>query len=209
MGDQALDKLFGDLCEAIICKRVEPICAAYRHLLDAAGDCDRDKLLARVDASLGEAARPYIVSAFSHRGCFMCKNGIVPCDQCDATGELPGGQRCPKCRGLGQAACGFCRGTGWADREVVPPELISDVFERQLAHVHEELANLMETIGPGKLEELRRLPTDQKRTVGAWLIRIYARLRDMVKNGAIEDPQERERLAKLAGRIRQCLKLMT
>jgi hypothetical protein len=209
LGDPALKQLVADLCEAITRKRIEPICAAYQHLRDAAGDGDHDKLLARIDASLGKPARPYIVSAFSHRGCFMCKNGIVPCDRCDATGELLDGRKCPKCRGLGQAACGFCRGTGWADREVVPPELIADVFERHLAHVHEELASLTGTIGPGKIDELRRLPDDQKRTVGAWLIRIYARLRDLVQNGAIEDPCERERLAALADRIRKCLKLMT
>ncbi len=207
-GDDAVERALTNLREAVAEKRVEPICAAYRVFREAVQPDDDEDPFQLIDPEIAEEIRPFIVSAFSHRRCFMCDNGVVHCQQCATAGELMDGKTCPLCKGFGHVACGFCRGTGWAVRELLPHELAGPVLEKQLVHIHEELTSLLETIGTGKSDELRELPRDQKRTVAAWLIRVYARLRDLIQHDAIPDEQERARLAGIASRIRKCFLLI-
>lgn len=201
-------RAIAELRQAIADKRVEPICAAYQALRDALVPGEDGDVLHLIDPKIAEKIKPYIISAFSHRKCFMCEHGVISCQQCETTGNLLDGRVCPICKGYGQAACGFCRGTGWAVREMLPPELNEAVLQKQVAHLHEELGSLSTTIGTGDSEELRKLPPEQKRTVAAWLIRIYARLTDLLQSDAVRDEKEQERLGTIASRIRKCFFMM-
>ena len=84
------DRALSELSEALATRKVEPICTSYLALRRLARGIRAGELLDRVGQAAGEDARAVIVSAFSHRRCFMCENGTDPCNACEGTGMADG-----------------------------------------------------------------------------------------------------------------------
>ncbi|MDY7009384.1 MAG: hypothetical protein SVV80_01345, partial [Planctomycetota bacterium] len=137
------------LREAVAKREAEPICLAYLALRKAAAEngVKLAEMFERADEILSLSASDVIVSAFSHRHCFMCQDGAVSCKECKGTGFVEGGGKCPVCDGLGSMPCDFCQGTGWAARDMIPPEITQDILKRrQLANVKDDLKGLKRMI---------------------------------------------------------------
>lgn len=200
---RALDKLR----LAAESRRVEPICKAYQALREAAGEMDAKELLKMADEALDQPATGLIVSAYSHRRCFMCKNGTVKCDQCRGTGLVEEDRLCPHCDGAKVIACGFCGGTGWTDRNTVPAELKRTILRRQLKHVQEDLKKLAGASSELTAENIRKLPDEERRSLTSWLIRLQARLIDLGGAGLVSE-DEQIHMRGLADKIGVCLDLL-
>ncbi len=112
-----------ELAHAAAKKHAEPICTAYSRLRHASRGMHVREMFKRADEALGQSSRDLIVTAYSHRHCFMCKGGIVACRSCRGSGQVEKGRKCLSCDGLGLTMCDFCRGTGWADRDSLPREI--------------------------------------------------------------------------------------
>lgn len=176
---ESIEKTLDDLRLASESREVEKICGAYSVLRRRMGAGTQIReLLERVEKVVGPQARLILVAAYSRRHCFMCDAGMVPCDQCDGTGTGTSGKACSACEGFAVTTCTFCRGTGWADPATIPAELRRAVHEKQFFHVQEELKRLKDEM---KLtpERFAKLPLEQRRKVGAWLIRLQSRLADL------------------------------
>ena len=199
MSDAAIEQALDELREAIAAKRVEPICAAYQALRNADEDRAPEEMLRLAEEAVDESVEQLIVSAYSHRLCFMCDRGTVPCSSCDATGRGLEGS-CPTCRGLGRVSCNFCRATGWPDTETIPTEVREPVLERKLTHVRREIRTLEGMIHPPKSDKLPAMSLQQKRALGVWLIRLDGRVRGLVRNA--------EQAKTLRAMIVRCAKLL-
>lgn len=207
--NQRIEKALANLRQAARRKRVEPICNTYHELRDACeGMSGRDMLLLASKA-LGKTATKLLVSAFSHRFCFMCKDGVVQCDRCKGSGliDVEAGRICTRCNGIGVVACGFCMGTGWSDRSSFPPELLEAVIHRQLAHTQKELKNVVGIVSALNEEKIAKLPDDMRKTFTSRLIQLQARLIDMA-GIEIVDETEGLHMSALANKIGLCLDLL-
>ena len=198
------------LCEAAREKDVESICAAYQHLRMAARKMQVGKMLQLAEQALAShgAGIAMVVSAFSHRHCFMCNGGILPCQACEASGLVEEHRHCIQCDGLGLISCDFCRGTGWADRQAIPRELLRAVVDRQLLHTRDELVRVSQQLARLKGPAMRQLSEKQRRGLAAWLMRVQARLTDLANNEEIRDDAKLARLAALAANIDKTLELL-
>ena len=188
-------------------RKPEGICAAYQALRNVADGMRIGELLRLVGEATRQDAPTLIVSAYSHRQCFMCDRGTVSCDHCGGSGELAVGRPCPRCDGIGLSACGFCGGTGWADRNSIPPEIISAVLARQLTRTRRDLRHLVQRAGRLTPKGLRLLDTAHKKDMGAWMMRLQARLLDLAQSEAADEAEE-VRLGALAGGINDCLDIL-
>ena len=205
------DKLTEPLAElrrAANNRNVEQICAAHLALRRAAAGVNRREAFALADAVLGQSAMNLIVSAYSHRHCFMCDGGSVPCEQCDAGGRLANGRTCPGCEGLGLLECGFCSGTGWADRDTTPPEIATAVMSRQLDHVRTALDRTVKALGGFTIGKIRSLPLDKRRAMVARLMQLHSRLGELAGSSAIDDDEEQVRLGAMVEKIRTELEML-
>lgn len=166
-----------ELKQALQARRVDPVCMAYMAVRRHAAGAGLIAVLRQVEAALGPPTLPAIVSAFSHRRCFMCQDGTSPCPTCKGTGMIDR-FNCPACDGLGAEPCTFCLGTGWNDRAQVPPELKKFVHARQIAHVEKDIQSL-----PRLTHQLRQLgpavPAEVRRKTAAWLFRLQGRLANL------------------------------
>ena len=116
------------------------------------------------------------------------------------------GQTCYNCQGLGVEACGFCRGSGWPERDSVPPELRRAVLERQFRHVHDELGKMQKALDMLKMPTIRQLDQDSRRALGTRLTRLEARLRDLAGGGVVIAGRKPDRLIAVADHVGACLK---
>ncbi|MDY6913455.1 MAG: hypothetical protein SVT52_03225 [Planctomycetota bacterium] len=205
-----LRQALAELREAAVRKKVEPICSAYRAVRKAAKGMKAKMLFAMLAEAVDPQAMNLIVSAYSHRDCFMCRQGVTSCTQCEGSGEIEADRNCPACGGLGLSACAFCLGTSWADRDTIPKELRGPVLQRQWTHVQRDLEVLNKTFAGDAAEKVRSFDSQQRRSTIAWLIRLQARLADLNDVGiaAAEAGADETRLAAEVGRIDTYLDIM-
>ena len=205
-----LQQALAELREAVARKRVEPICAAYRAVRKAAKTMKAGMLFSMLAEAVDPQIMNLIVSAYSHRDCFMCRQGVTACTQCEGSGEIEADRSCPACGGLGLSACAFCTGTGWADRQTIPKELRKLVLQRQWTHVRRDLELLDKTFAVDAAAKVRGFDPKQRRSTIAWLIRLQARLADLNDVGvaAAEAEADEARLAAEVGRIDTYLDMM-
>jgi len=195
-----------ELARAAAARKVEPICNAYNRMRAiAAKDMSVKEMLQAAQEVLNVPVEGLIISAYSHRGCFMCQHGCLRCQQCKGTGLVEAHRRCPQCDGIGQVACGFCRGTGWADRDMIPPEIKSVVLNRQLLHVRKTLAGTLRGLAGLTVEKIRKLPPEQFNKLISSLMRMQARLTDLIEAGIVVEDQEQTRMGIIASKIDRCL----
>lgn len=191
------------LRKAAAAKQVEIICAAYQALRPIARAHRIDPLnLART--AMGPSAVEYLVSAFSHLHCFMCHGGCAPCDSCEGEGEITPGKPCPTCNGLALAACPFCRGTNWADRDVIPSEIAPAVYRRQLAHVRDDLHQVVKLFLNLNTASIKTMEPDKRRELGGHLIRLSGRAANLLALN-VPNPEEKHRLVALNDKLTRCL----
>ena len=188
-------------------KKVERICAAYLALRRAAG-VNRREAFALADTVLGQPTMNLVVSAYSHRHCFMCDGGTVLCEECDQIGTLADGKACVSCEGLGVVECSFCGGTGWADRNTVPAEIAPAVLNRQFCHVKVVLRRTIGALAGFTIRQIRSLPPRKRTPVVAKLMQLHWRLGDLVCSSCIDDDKERVRLEAVADKIRVALEML-
>lgn len=189
-------------------RKVERICAAYLALRDAAAGVDRRETFDLADTVLGQPTMDLVVSAYSHRHCFMCDGGTVPCEECNQIGTLADGRACVSCEGLGVVECSFCGGTGWADRSTVPAEIAPAVLNRQFCHVKAVLRRTMGVLAGFTIRQIRSLPPRKRTPVVAKLMQLHWRLEDMVCSSGVDDDKERVHLEAVADKIRATLELL-
>jgi hypothetical protein len=157
-------------------KKVEPICAAYRQLRQAASALPAPQLCKMVGESLGPQAMTTIISAYSHQQCYMCSDGTVPCETCHGAGEVSPGRKCPNCDALAALPCAFCRGTNWADREAIPREIRAIVTRRQRTHAQAQLPALTRILAQLTPQKAAATSLESRQNLARWLSRIHSRL---------------------------------
>jgi len=191
------------LADAVAERRVEPISTAYLALRREARSMSPAELLEHVDRFAGKKARTLIVSAFSHRRCFMCRNGTTPCQVCEGSGTTDG-EPCTQCDGLGIEVCPFCLGTGWIDPNEIPPEIRQPVRQRQIVQVEKDLARLAK-VGPKIWTWAAALSPEKRVEFAAWLIRLQARLSDLAETLAAGKDERAGRFKALAEKLDRML----
>ena len=204
----AVRAAMGELGEAVAEKHIQPICIAYQQLRAAARQVSLEEMFRLADRTLGLSTRDIVVSAYARRGCFLCTDGTIPCDQCEGTGRVLDDRECPNCDGAGFTSCGFCNGTSWADRDTTPGELRSAVARQQLRRVRKHLQRLHEKMPEARNGAIRRLDTAQRASLRTWLMCLQARLRDLAGVGAIKDEDEKIALWSRADDIDICLEML-
>ena len=188
-------------------KKVDPICNAYQTLRVAANGMAISDMLALADKALGTSAAELVVSAYSHRRCFMCEAGTVPCERCEGSGFLEEGRACQHCDGLAVTACGFCGGTAWPDRNTIPRELVPIVLQRQIMHARADIKRVAvaaAALDPGKVSELTN---DRRKQLVSWMIRLNARLVDLINAEAVDEDQQAH-FGSLTRKIKICLNVL-
>jgi len=207
-GRERLREALEELQRAVRSRKVDTIVAAYQGLHDSANGIRSKGVLELAMHALGPEARDAIVSAYSHRRCFMCTRGQAPCDRCAGSGMDEDGDPCAHCRGAGMAPCDFCRGTGWADQETTPPEIRDIVVQRRLSQVNEDLARLARAVKAVGTRDLRRLPEAQLRELTVWLEQMQARLLELCNLKSVTEKQTRQ-LEDASARVSSLRKLTT
>lgn len=194
-----------ELVHAVQRRKVESICGAYQQLRQAANGMRVKDLFAVVDNALKGPSEDIVVSAYSHRHCFMCTDGTNPCDQCEGTGYIEEGRCCPHCDGAGVVPCAFCNGTAWADRETIPHELAKAVLQRQRSHVRAEIQRVAKTFSGLSPEAISQFSPQKRRAAMGRLLRLQARLESLANHDSIDDPNEQTHLGAMAARLETCL----
>lgn len=194
--EAAMQKALSDLKIAVDSRKIEAICGAYQALRRQGPSLKVKDLFTLIESALGPDARNIIVSAYSRRACFMCKEGLNLCQYCDGSGHAVSGRGCPNCDGLGMAPCTFCRGTAWAQQESTPHEVRRAVREKQFLHVRQEAQRLAREKPPITSERIAHLETGQRVKLGRWLIKVQARLMELHADQEVLPDSEREQLAK-------------
>lgn len=199
----ALHKLY----EGLLSKKVEPICCAYQVVTEICRALSVTDSVGLVDRELGAPAKKMVVSAYSHRHCFMCKGGTNECDQCEGAGEEVPGRPCMRCDGLGLVTCDFCHGTDWADRQTIPADIKTMVLERHLVHVKTDLQLIQTTFSQESIDSLKAKPKNEKIKFVTSLVRIQAQMNDLLRTELAGDPQINEKFNKLVETVDDWLKM--
>jgi len=207
IGSEKLKKAVAKLRKAAAEQKAEVVCVAYQAMRSAANGMKIKEMFDLADESLGIQALDLIVSAYARRECFMCSCGTVRCNQCNGAGRIEQGRLCPHCDGSGAMVCGFCRGTAWADRDTIPPELKRAVIKQQLGYVRHDLQRLIKALAGLTVQKIRTLPAEKRRAVSEWLRQLQARLADLIDT--VKDKAEQDRLAAANVKINACLKSLT
>ncbi len=191
------------LLEAMAQRQVEPICASYLALRQRAGETSAEELLEHIERHAGQGARALLLSAFSRRHCFMCRDGTSPCQACKGTGVAEG-SACPQCEGLGAEPCLFCMGSAWTDRNEVPAEFRRAVLKHHVAHVQKDVARLVK-LSPKAWTSARDLGPGQRVELATWLMRLQGRLASLAASVHDNGHQRVARFGVLASRIEKLL----
>jgi len=195
------------LREGIAARKTESICTAYLALRRSANGTPIKQVLERVDQAHEGNGTGFVVSAFSHRRCFMCDDGTAICPTCEGTGAV-NHFGCPTCDGLGVVVCEFCQGAAWSDLHDVPAEIRRQVRHRWVAHVKKDLPRLAK-MPPEKVEALAgQLPPDRRRQIAGWLLRLQARLNKLAGKGAQNGDQFAARCRSLSVHTGEILRLL-
>ncbi|MCE5328113.1 MAG: hypothetical protein LLG01_17030 [Planctomycetaceae bacterium] len=192
-----------ELRDALDQKQVQLICAAYEACRRAASRTGVADVMEAAQAAIEQPVRPLIVSAYSHRHCFMCNRGTRLCERCHGTG-LDGQDQCPNCEGLGLLECGFCGATGWADRAPNPPEIFAEVLHRQYKHMKESLEKTDAELKGVSPTGMASMPRDGRLKLVASVLRLQARIQDLIHAQAApqrEVPTLEAVLAKLNNKL--------
>ncbi len=188
-------------------KKAEPICAAYQNLRKAARGMKVSRLFELIDGALGKSGTDIVASAYSHRHCFMCGDGTAQCETCGGTGLLEKGRRCPSCEGLGAISCGFCRGTGWADRETAPPEFKAAITKRQSAHLNKELQRLVKAFSGITKQSVAGLSEKVRTELIHWMMRLESRISDL-GDSETADADRQLKIGSFTQQIEHCLDIL-
>jgi hypothetical protein len=213
--DTAMDRALVEFRLGARSRQVEDVCTAYLSLRRAAAGAElklSDAVAmagraawgspeAPIDARQTQQALDLVVSAFSHRRCFMCKGGMTRCDQCDGSGGTPT-SRCPHCLGLAAAPCTFCQGSGWADRTTIPSELRGLVLRKQLDHVRQDMHRLGKVVADLKRHASERGPRSVRLQLVGWLLRLSGRTTQLLECRVLPPGAEFDRLSRAAAAIR-------
>ena len=198
------------LQEAVASREAESICVAYLALSKkaAASGIKLSEVFALADEALSESTALVILSAFSHRHCPMCEDGVVRCGQCEGTGSTGENRKCPACDGVGATSCDFCEGTGWAPPGMIPADILWNTLKRrQLANVKDDMMKLTKTLGKLDAEKTRELPAELRRNLTRWATRLRARLRSLAKE-EIVGRREKKRLLADASKLDRRLRIL-
>ena len=195
-----------DLAGALSHRQVEEICTSYLGLREQVDGMSLAELLGQVEREAGDQAMGLIVSAFSHRRCYMCKDGTVPCKTCDGTGSVDRFS-CPQCDGLGVEPCSFCLGSSWTDRDAVPVEIRQAVLKHHVARVEKNLARLAR-LSPEALTSAAKLPPGKRTEVVTWLFRLQGRLVDLARSVKDNGSEKAARYGIMAAKIEKLLEAL-
>ncbi|MBS3733990.1 MAG: hypothetical protein KGY99_03590 [Phycisphaerae bacterium] len=185
----------------------EETARAYQALRRAGNGMNVGELVAAVRAALGPEGLTTVIDAHAHLACYMCTAGVVVCHQCQGRGEIEQGRSCAHCDGLGVIRCGFCGGTGWADRASHPAELREAIVLQQAAHVRKTVGKLVEVLGSLTRAKARALPARQRVQLVARLLHTQARLADLAEADAV-DPKTRGLMHRAAEKLDPPLELL-
>ncbi len=206
-GSNGVAAALQELKNIVKTKKADPICNAYQNLHRAARGMKVSKLFELINNVLGESGVDIIASAYSHRRCFMCSDGTAQCETCGGTGLLEKGRRCPNCEGLGVTPCGFCRGTGWADRDTIPQELKVAAMKRQSAHLNKELQRLAKAFSGITRESVAGISEKVRTELIHWLMRLENRISDLGESENVFDDDRQVKMA-FTQQIDNCLDLL-
>lgn len=195
----ALDELQASLKS----RKVDAICASYRNLRTASRGLRVKDMFDMADRELGKGTTHTIISAFSHLHCYMCNDGTTPCEHCEGEGKIGQGL-CPPCEGLGVATCGFCRGTGWADRSLIPNELRRPVLDLQIAHLRNDMKRFSDLQKDLTHDKVSAMHKDKRLVLLGWLIRVQARMKEFSANPDVNNADQ-QGFGKIADAIKQSL----
>lgn len=184
-----IDDALEDLRASALTRHIEPICNAYAALRQAAPDLVGRELLALAEERLKMPVAKLVIAAYSHKECYMCDEGTVVCESCEGAGQHGAGRPCTLCDGLGLTVCGFCGGTGWADKASVPAELAPAVARRQLARVMTDLKDLQQITAALDNDEIEQMGPDRRGALGGRLFRMHARLGEIARCGVCDEQQ--------------------
>jgi hypothetical protein len=180
-----LEQAMEDLKTALVERKVEPICSAYQSVRHAVRGMKTKDMFGMIEQAAGPQAKEMILSAHAHRECFMCQSGSMACDQCGGSGQIDPGRTCPSCDGLGLADCTFCRGTGWADAQMLPAELRRAVEEKHYVRAMDDLRSLQQRLVRVGINNLPRLSPEERREMASLAMRLQARLEESRQRGLV------------------------
>jgi hypothetical protein len=175
---EPFESALGNFVAAIARRKIEPICVSYVALRRASGKRSTRELLDRLETSVGREGLALLISAFSHRRCYMCARGVNPCRTCEGSGRSADGGACLQCDGLAVEACDFCGGSGLSDAAVIPEEFRLRACEQRLARVDRQIHQLFRMPLPAEVRNARLDPA-QRAELAGWLIRILGRVADL------------------------------
>jgi len=200
-----------DFAAAAKTRRVENICQAYQSLKSVANGLGITRVLTLVDQILGHSALLLVISAYSHERCFMCSNGVVPCEMCAESERAVGERECVRCNSTGLAPCEFCEGTAWVGNDVIPKEILRAVWQSRLKHAHHVLEKYARNYTPKALGELaqRDIGDEQRREAITRTIRLAAQLKALGNSPAVTDSTQKEHLKSVEEKLHMCLTMLT
>ena len=205
-----LDLALRNLVEAIAQRQIEGICTSYLALRQQANGMAVEELLDHLERQAGGEATGLVVSAFSHRHCFMCKDGTTGCQTCDGTGMVDRFP-CPQCEGLSLEPCSFCLGSAWTDGDEIPAEFRRAALKNHAARVEKDIARLAK-LAPESWASAQHLAPEKKAEVVSWLLRLQGRLAELARSarGNGHDSAARYRaIADRVGRLLESLRVKT
>lgn len=201
-----IDKALAEFAAAAAERQVEAICAAYQHLRKVAGAAGQARLFAMASKAIGASAEEMVVSAYARRPCFMCKDGMTPCEQCDGKGTTLDNERCPLCDGLGDVGCPFCRGSAWAERGTVPPDILQQVLRAQLDNIKRDVTGLPKLLSALRTHKDEVGPQTARREIVGSLARLGARITDLFQRQAVPQGPEYNLLQAVLANIGKLVK---
>jgi hypothetical protein len=161
-----------------------------------------------------QAPRPSVegllADAFSHCGCYMCKDGVTACDYCEGSDprKLPG--VCPDCEGTGLVPCRFCGGTGWLDAVIIPAEVRPEFLRCCRAAALQEAEDLNKTFGVFARRGLEEVSPRSRRNLLRRTLRTRCRLKSLEspEASAAGDMDDNSPPPAVVARVEHCWRLL-
>lgn len=183
----------------------QAICSSWQQVRNAANGMRLGQILQL--AGPGESAArlgDLLVAAHAQQGCYMCESGVVTCDACSGRGLNDDGRKCTSCDGRGIAVCGFCRGTGWADMDLIPPELRQAVAQKRYLQVKADIKRLGELCAKLDLSRLARMDHAGQQAFVRTLLHVHSRCL-AVADDELTAQEHRLKMHQAAAKIEQVL----